>query len=986
MGRFSSESSPRLTVSREISTPRVTFVMVRDSTLCDRMVSRKPLPGSQASFSQRLPSPMSHESPPNTAMQKPLSFENKPQVLTVNGTRGSDMPADSSESTDAWASVGTPPPVEKDAIPNALRGGAIAPITSHAGESSLPPSLQIGSAEITPRSSWESEKAPNPEANAAAMAEKLRNPMGSSPPAHSKNPFRQAHEPVPGVAAPGMSQYSEESNANPWSTEPRTTSAAALRNDLDDDNEIWNKLPPSPPKKPASLAQPSTQPETPADQHVNTVSNDDWHKHAALLGATPIPNYMQSANNYVRLSEQGVQSPQGSEKRAAQAPEVDPGQPEKEVLQDPNSYFYGQEQSQTSPYYGSPGPSVLPQQLIEARAPSYGTPGPSVPTQQLLETPPFPPPQPPRPVKTTSPTHEDSGQAASASQGRSDKASETYQIRLINWFDASSPTNPHRSPIMVQNANGPCPLLALVNALVLSTPSTLATPLVETLRVREQVSLGLLLDAVIDELMSGRRGDATQNLPDVSDLYAFLVNLHTGMNVNPRFVPIEEAINLMDAPIDAPSRAHDFRKPGGFEVTREMKLYSTFAIPLIHGWIPPASHPAFASLKRVAQTYEDAQNIMFREEELEDKLKIQGLSQEEQVTLEDIASIKYFLSSTATQLTGYGLDTVTETLAPGSLAILFRNDHFSTLYRHPRSGQLLTLVTDMGYAGHDEVVWESLVDVSGEGSEFYSGDFRPVGNIPQEPQRTNGETNIADEDGWETVPSRSSRPLQNNISNSGSQLPQLDTLNIDNDQTPLSVNVEQEDHDLALAMQLQEEEEDRERREAAARRREDELSQAYLNNADASGRRTFPGFGRGATGGGPSVPPRGGSATYQAPAGRPPIRRKNSSSEDAPPPSYEQAAKGPAYHPPANDPAYSPVPSGSVPRPLPQRPRGSSAYSEHTAVYGGSPSTHGPPNRGRSSRGHGLNSVDSPTIGRKRTSEMPSGPDDERKEKDCVVM
>ncbi|KAM0805312.1 hypothetical protein BDR22DRAFT_798449, partial [Usnea florida] len=314
------------------------------------------------------------------------------------------------------------------------------------------------------------------------------------------------------------------------------------------------------------------------------------------------------------------------------------------------------------------------------------------------------PPKPPRPPKTL----DDSRNAPSTTgvqpprdeSTRPNKAGETYQIRLVNWYDASSPTNPRRSPIMVQNANGPCPLLALVNALVLTTPSGITTALVETLRVREQVSLGLLLDAVIDELMSGRRRGSGGILPDVSELYAFLVTLHTGMNVNPRFVPLENSAD-----------------------TREMRLYSTFSIPLIHGWIPPRNHPAFAALKRTAETYEDAQNIMFREEELEEKLKRQGLGPEEQLILEDIASVKYFLSSTATQLTGYGLDTVTETLAPGCVAILFRNDHFSTLYRHPKSGQLLTLVTDMGYAGHDEVVWESLVDVSGEGCEFFAGDF-----------------------------------------------------------------------------------------------------------------------------------------------------------------------------------------------------------------------------------------------------------------------
>ena len=625
--------------------------------------------------------------------------------------------------------------------------------------------------------------------------------------------------------------------------------------------------------------------------------------------------------------------------------------------------------------------------------------GPALPPRVSQEVQDIPPPQPPRPPKTRD-VESSNAEAAvmppsQVEPRRSRRASETYQIRHVNWADPSSSNLLRRSPIMVQNANGPCPLLALVNALVLSTTAGISTALIESLRLREQVSLGLLLDTVIDELMSGRRGDAAQNLPDISDLYAFLINLHTGMNVNPSFVPTgQEPVNLMDVPIEPPSLLDEYRKVGGFEDTREMKLYRIFAIPLIHGWIPPRNHPAFAALKRSARTYEDAQNLLFREEELEEKLSRQGLSPDEQIILEDIASVKYFLSSTATQLTGYGLDTVTETLPAGSIAILFRNDHFSTLYRHPRSGQLLTLVTDMGYAGHDEVVWESLVDVSGEGSELFSGDFRPVGNPQNSSQIEQTTHQSEDESGWETVPSKSQR--RSSQRNVPLKVP-MSTLSLNEHKATSLPTTEQEDHDLALAMQMQEEEEERDRQEAAARRREDELSQAYLSSSDSQGRRTFPGFGRGAAAG-PSVPPRGGGAR-PAPPTRP-APRKSSSSEDAPPPSYEQAAKGPAYHPPANHPAHphaSPSPGERAQRPpaKPPRPRQSSAYSEHSTTYAGSPANRIPPRRG----GHASRSSASGPLGRgglenapgiaRRRSGAPGSAvslEDDRRDKDCIVM
>lgn len=575
------------------------------------------------------------------------------------------------------------------------------------------------------------------------------------------------------------------------------------------------------------------------------------------------------------------------------------------------------------------------------------------------------------------------------------RAVETYQIRKIYWLDASSSFIRRRSPIMVQNANGPCPLVALVNALVLSTPADYNTALVEHLSIRDQVSLGLLLGPVLEELL-WRMGD----LSHPSDIYAFLLTLHTGMNANPIFVPKGNPVNPMDSPLEGNTSAptHEFRQPGGFEETYEMKLYNRFSIPLIHGWLPPRDHPAFAALERTARTYEDAQNLMFKEEELEEKLQRQGLSSEEQVTLEDIASVKYFLSSTATQLTKYGLDIMTESMALGSVAILFRNNHFSTLYRHHTSGQLLTLVTDMGYAGHDEVVWESLVDVNGEGSEFFSGDFRPVSHDIDDTQQ---QSQYQNDEGWTTVNNRSRRPATANQQSSETDPPCLCSLNInDNVNQPPPTTTEQQDHDLALAMHLQDQEEERDRQEAAARRRhEDELSQRYLNNSDASGRRTFPGFSAGATAAqsGPSPLPRGrgsgavrGSSGRGAPSSRP-TPRKPIEADDAPPPTYEQAAKGPAYHPPPSQSPTSPNASGSAaqrPPPQPNRAKKTSAYAQNAASHGApsSPSSFSGGTRGGMSRGAGRGGRGD--VGRARRMMGGTGVEEEKKEKekDCVVM
>ncbi|KAJ3074828.1 hypothetical protein HDU98_010097 [Podochytrium sp. JEL0797] len=65
-----------------------------------------------------------------------------------------------------------------------------------------------------------------------------------------------------------------------------------------------------------------------------------------------------------------------------------------------------------------------------------------------------------------------------------------------------------------------------------------------------------------------------------------------------------------------------------------------------------------------------------------------------------------YISATSTQLTPFGLAQLTSCLPAGSLSVLFRNNHFSTLFHHPELG-LFTLVTDEGFLTK-KCVWESL--------------------------------------------------------------------------------------------------------------------------------------------------------------------------------------------------------------------------------------------------------------------------------------
>lgn len=119
-----------------------------------------------------------------------------------------------------------------------------------------------------------------------------------------------------------------------------------------------------------------------------------------------------------------------------------------------------------------------------------------------------------------------------------EQRAETYAIRQINWTDWKGQLL--QSPILVQNQNGPCPLLALINALVLNAGSNKERPIIRALRTREQISLGLLIEALFEELTISL--GAHEEFPDIESLTQFLTMLHTGMNVNPCLVLVSHLV------------------------------------------------------------------------------------------------------------------------------------------------------------------------------------------------------------------------------------------------------------------------------------------------------------------------------------------------------------------------------------------------------------------------------------------------------------
>lgn len=86
-------------------------------------------------------------------------------------------------------------------------------------------------------------------------------------------------------------------------------------------------------------------------------------------------------------------------------------------------------------------------------------------------------------------------------------------------------------------------------------------------------------------------------------------------------------------------------------------------------------------------------------------------------------AVAQFIQDSQSQLTITGLFQLTAEMRSGELAVLFRNNHFSTLYKHT-DGHLYCLVTDEGYRGEEGVAWEKLDNEKGD-TAYVSSTFEP---------------------------------------------------------------------------------------------------------------------------------------------------------------------------------------------------------------------------------------------------------------------
>ncbi|KAI9205945.1 uncharacterized protein BJ171DRAFT_567232 [Polychytrium aggregatum] len=291
-----------------------------------------------------------------------------------------------------------------------------------------------------------------------------------------------------------------------------------------------------------------------------------------------------------------------------------------------------------------------------------------------------------------------------------DSAETEYHLKPIRWFSVLT-GNPKPLRIITQNRNGPCPLLALSNVLLLRGAIKIHPDLPS---ITYQHLVDLIGDYMLTRMAANEQNLRLSNLPE--DLANFSHNLQDVMNTIP----------LLQRGLDVNVK---FDSPYSFELTPALLLFDIFGVSLCHGWTISSSDSTFYDIvvrelgcyNKVVEKVIEA-DIASTNPLLAQDPKLQEIAHKGFVC-------QQFLEMSASQLTPHGLRLLQETLPSNSISVLFRNNHFYTLYKDDRS-QLFTLVTDQGFLRTEGVVWESLASVDGD-SIFLDDQFRPYQEISQ---------------------------------------------------------------------------------------------------------------------------------------------------------------------------------------------------------------------------------------------------------------
>ncbi|KAK6198636.1 uncharacterized protein RJT21DRAFT_69619, partial [Scheffersomyces amazonensis] len=335
-----------------------------------------------------------------------------------------------------------------------------------------------------------------------------------------------------------------------------------------------------------------------------------------------------------------------------------------------------------------------------------------------------------------------------------------FPIRIIDWsldYYNEKGEDKLKSPIILQDKNGPCPLIALINSLVIGYEVSLKKIATNNMGITHDndqklnglrgfkellfqmeanngfIELKKLLEQLGDLILIYNNEIHADDQDEIDKILTNLPLLHTGLNVDP---------NLL--------------KGNFVKDDLASQLFELFGLKFKHGWVidpidnedikwnVSARHVHSDSQDHVPEsarshshTPESEQDNYGKLVELFDKLQTfdkiqdylliddeQGLEKLEK--LQNQRLISKWLELNKTQLTSIGLKKLNNELHDEEVVIFFRNNHFNTLFKKGDMDMYL-LITDTAFNNKsNKIVWQSFNSVSGKDDLFFTGDFLPI--------------------------------------------------------------------------------------------------------------------------------------------------------------------------------------------------------------------------------------------------------------------
>lgn len=245
-----------------------------------------------------------------------------------------------------------------------------------------------------------------------------------------------------------------------------------------------------------------------------------------------------------------------------------------------------------------------------------------------------------------------------------------YRLKNITFFGS-------QRRILLQSANGPCPLLALCNVLLLRN------------QMRISMDARYVSFAELVEIVGSKLFEMNENATSGGDDHVDVGVLNLRANTSAAL----EILPKLNAGLDVNCK---FGGPTQFEYTSELGIFDLLDIGIYHGWVVgQANAAAHAAIAHLSYNQIVEKLIAF---------------QENPESGEDGRLIKDFLDCTASQLSEDGLVALRQQVRERELGVFYRNGHFSTLVRN--EGEVYLLCTDLGFAG-SHIIWERLDNVNG---------------------------------------------------------------------------------------------------------------------------------------------------------------------------------------------------------------------------------------------------------------------------------